>query len=137
VSQKRRKPRSFSLDFKVAAVKRLLDGENVTALSKELAVLRKDLYAWKKAYQIGGEKLLRPRGRPRKHDAALAQQAIQNASELEKARHRVLELERKVGQQELELDFFAKALRCIEQTGVQKTAQASANLSKRKHRKAH
>lgn len=136
MSQRRRKPRTFSLEFKLETVKRIVKGESVSALSKELAVLRKDLYLWKRAYQIGGEKLLRPRGRPRKHDAAIAKQAIQNASELEQARQRIVELERKIGRQELELDFFAKALRCIEQTGSQKAEPRSADSSKRKHRKA-
>jgi transposase len=35
--------RVFSRAFKLAAVRRMMAGENVTALSRELQVLRKDL----------------------------------------------------------------------------------------------
>jgi len=37
------------------------------------------------------------------------------ASELEVARKRVAELERKIGQQQLELDFFRQALRQVKE----------------------
>jgi hypothetical protein len=57
-------------------------------------------------------------------------------SELERARQRIAELERKVGKQELELDFFGKALRCVEQAEATDQLR-SANLSKRKQRKAN
>ena len=136
VSRKSRKPKVFSPEFKLKAVKRLLKGESTAALSAELSVARKDLYAWKRAYRMGGEPMLRPRGRPRKtaaEKAAVARNA--NATELERAQQRIVELERKVGQQELELDFFGKALRCIEQ--AEKTDELrSAGSSKRKQRKA-
>ena len=36
--------RNFSREFKLSAVRRMLAGENVSALARELAVLRKDLY---------------------------------------------------------------------------------------------
>ena len=135
VSQKPRKPRAFTQEFKLKAVKRLLKGESVATLSAELSVRRKDLYAWKRAYRIGGEPLLRPRGRPPKAAGRGTVPTDRHLTELEKARQRILELERKVGQQELELDFFEKALRCIEQ--AEETHELrSAGLSKRKRRKA-
>ena len=36
--------RVFSREFKLSAVRRILAGENVSALSRELKVRRKDLY---------------------------------------------------------------------------------------------
>lgn len=136
MSQRKRQARVFGVEFKLAAVKRLLKGESVSALSKEIGVLRKDLYVWKRAYQRGGESLLWPRGRPDRDRTAQARAAIKSQAELTQARQRIGELERKIGQQELELDFFEKALRCVEQTG-KPTSERSANSSKRKPRKAN
>src|SRR5262245_29830262 len=136
MSRRPRKAGVFSRAFKLRAIRRILAGESVARVSEDLKVLRKDLYLWKQAYQRGGEQLLRLRGRPRKHDAALGQVAIANATELEQARKRIGELERKVGRQELELDFFGKALRCIEQGSEQPQQQPCSALSKSARRKA-
>src|SRR6266436_4759077 len=58
--------RVFSREFKLSAVRRMLAGENVSALARELAVLRKDLYVWRDRFRGGGPDALRSRGRPRK-----------------------------------------------------------------------
>lgn len=137
MSRRVRKTRVFSRAFKLGAVRRILDGESVATVSQDLKVLRKDLYLWKQAYQRGGEQLLRSRGRPRKEDAALGQLGIANATELERARKRISELERKVGRQELELDFFDKALRCIQRSGEQPKQKLGSLLSNSGQRKAN
>jgi transposase-like protein len=130
--QKRRKNRRFSREFKIQTVERILKGENISALSRELKVLRKDLYVWRDAYQRGGEELLRSVGRPRKAAIEIS------GTELEKAQRRIAELERKVGQQELELDFFAKALKCIDETQrVEKAGDRSTSLSNSRRLKAN
>lgn len=137
MSQRRQKARRrFEVEFKLEVVKRLLRGESVSTVSKEVGVLRKDLYLWKKAYQRGGETLLRGRGRPSRQQAEMARDAEKNVSELTQARKRIEQLERKVGQQSLELDFFAKALRCVEST-AQPIAGRSVTSSKRRPRKAN
>jgi transposase-like protein len=64
-------PRIFSREFKLEAVRRILAGERIKALSQELKVLRKDLYAWRDLFRAGGAEALRPLGRPRK-DAVVA-----------------------------------------------------------------
>jgi transposase-like protein len=46
--------RVFSQAFKVTAVSRMLAGENVSALARELGVLRKDLYLWRDRFKAGG-----------------------------------------------------------------------------------
>jgi transposase len=56
---------------------------------------------------------LRTRGRPSKAEA-LAKAAVTSADDLSWATRRIAELERKVGQQHLELDFFRQALRQVE-----------------------
>ncbi len=83
---------------------------------------RKDLYVWRDRFLAGGPEALRGRGRPPKAEAASliasgakAQAAVSDtpATELEEARKRIAELERKVGQQQVDLDFFRQALQRV------------------------
>jgi transposase len=112
--------RVFSREFKLAALRRMLAGENVSALARELKLRRKLLYAWRDNFRSGGPEALRTRGRPRRvvglaaADAGASPVVVPAADELEKARRRIAALERKVGQQQLELDFFRQALRQVE-----------------------
>ena len=114
--------RVFSREFKVGIVRRMLAGENVSALARELRFSRKDLYVWRDRFLAGGPEALRGRGRPPKAEAASlvasgaqAQATAPDtpAAELEEARKRIAELERKVGQQQVDLDFFQRALRQV------------------------
>lgn len=57
-------PRSFSREFKEAAVKRMLAGESPSQLSRALTIRRKLLYQWRDRYRRGGSELLRGIGRP-------------------------------------------------------------------------
>jgi transposase len=104
--------RVFSREFKLGVVRRMLAGENVSALAREVKVLRKDLYAWRDRFRSGGPEALRGRGRPRKEVAA-RRTAEPPASPLDASSKRIAELERKVGQQQVELDFFRQALRQV------------------------
>jgi transposase-like protein len=110
-------PRIFSREFKLEAVRRILAGERIRALSQELNVLRKDLYAWRDLFRAGGAEALRPLGRPRKGAGVVAASVTERACDVAAgdiaAPARVAELERKVGQQQLELDFFRQALRRV------------------------
>ena len=110
-------PRKFSREFKLEAVRRILAGEQVRALSEELTVLRKDLYAWRKLFRAGGVEALRPLGRPRKGDGVVTSRVRERARDVAAGDiggpERIAELERKVGQQQIELDFFRQALRRV------------------------
>ena len=108
----KKRPRAFSRAFKLAAVYRMMAGEDVSALARELRVLRKDLYQWRARFRAGGPEALRGRGRPPK-SAALLTRPAEPSGELEAARKRIAELERKIGQQQLDLDFFRQALRRV------------------------
>ena len=109
----------FTQETKLAAVKRMLAGENARTLSRELPVSRKTLYDWRAKYLSGGAKALRGPGRPRDlvgvdpPPALTAAGSLPPHAELVKARARIIELERKVGRQQLELDFFQQALRQV------------------------
>jgi transposase-like protein len=114
--------RIFSREFKLSAVRRMLVGENVSALARELLVLRKDLYLWRDRFRAGGPEALRSPGRPRKvplTDPVAPSQPPPDrppdaaAAELASARRRISELEAKIGRQALELDFFQRALRQV------------------------
>jgi transposase-like protein len=118
--------RVFSRDFKLAALSRMEGGENVSALSRELKLRRKLLYEWRDAFRAGGPEALRGPGRPRKGSVVIGaksggmsggargSRAAGPSDELAAARRRIAELERKVGQQALEADFFRQALQLFE-----------------------
>lgn len=112
-------PRRFSREFKLETVRRILAGERIRAVSQELDVLRKDLYSWRKLFRAGGAEALRPLGRPRRGDGVVTARVRKRAHEVAAgdvaAPERVAELERKIGQQQLELDFFRQALRRVKE----------------------
>ena len=104
------KRRKFSREFKLSAVKRILAGESAAALSRELQVPSGHLYNWCGHFGRGGPEALRPACRPRKGFGTLD---LEPTKDLVTARKRISELERKVGQQQVELDFFQAALRQV------------------------
>lgn len=109
-----RKYRVFSPEVKLATVRRMLAGENVIALGRELRVKAKDLYRWRSKFRAGGAEALHGPGRTRKLAASPAGTlAKPPEAALAKAQRRIAELERKVGQQQVELDFFRQALRQV------------------------
>ena len=115
-------------EFKRAAVALMVPGVKISALARELGVNRQRLYEWRAAV-LAGEPRLRRVGRPRKLVEPPAQ-----ADDLPGARWRIVELERLLGQQQLELDFFREALQRIEKLrapGHAPGATASTSSSKR------
>jgi transposase len=102
--------RVFSRELKVMAVQRIQAGEKVQALAAELGVSRALLYKWWNHYERGGPEALRFTGRPRRARAPTAEPL---AAKPEGVPERIAELERKIGQQALELDFFKQALRYV------------------------
>ena len=117
----REKQAEYAMELKLAAVRRVGAGESVRAVAEELGIRRKRLYVWKDRYAELGEAGLRRQrgGRPRKEalEAGSVSEANAGRGELLAARKRIAQLERKVGQQELELDFFGEALRRIKMDG--------------------
>jgi transposase len=121
--------RVFSREFKLKIVRRMLAGENVSALARELKVLRKDLYVWRKRFRSGGPEALRGRGRPPKAGSAIVARSMtakQVASPVDGTKKRIAELERKIGQQQVELDFFRQALRQVK--GVRRPSEGLGAL---------
>jgi len=110
--------RRFGRAFKLGVVRRMAAGESGTALSRELGIKRTILYRWRDAVRDGGEEALRDGpGRPNGVEKAamvLARGPAARARDLDEARRQIVELERKVGEQQVALDFFRGALQRIE-----------------------
>jgi transposase len=130
--------RRLSREFKLAALARMAAGENVSALGRELGVRRKLLYQWRDTVRCGGAEALRGVGRPpaaerlargpvRPRVAVPAAVAVPD--ELALAQAQIAALERKIGQQVLELDFFGQALQLMEQVGRAASAPCGAAAS--------
>jgi transposase-like protein len=136
MSQEKR--RSFSREFKLSVIARLEAGESGSALALEVGVKRTIIYRWRETWRSGGAPALRSkRGRPSKLEAlemADARGVAARAGDLKEARRQIAELQRKVGQQQLDLDFFRGALRRIETSRRPDTAPGAPASSPRSRR---
>jgi transposase len=105
----------WSREFKLAAIARMETAPSMGGLAAELGIRREMLLKWRRAYEAGGAAALNLPGQ-RSGTPLVSRQRIRRepADELTAARQRIEELERKVGQQQLDLDFFRAALRHIE-----------------------
>jgi transposase-like protein len=118
-------PSRFSREFKLEALRRMEAGENVSVLARELGVSRKSIYQWRNRYRVGGSNALRGRGRmskaqhsaheerPGREKEPAKEARRASLEELARAQRRIAALERKIGQQQVELDFFQQALRQV------------------------
>ena len=139
--------RAFSTEFKERAVLRLEAGERLAALADELGIRRKLLYEWRHAYRQqgiaglnrkrgpkpGGKGSRSPPGHaspglPSGPDGAPA--AARPGGELAQAKARIAELERVIGRQQVDLDFFRKALRLTDAAPQSGIAPTSTRRSK-------
>ena len=126
-----RTPRIFTTEFKERAVLRLEGGEQATALAAELGVRRKLLYDWAKAYREQGMAgLNRKRGPKPGGRRSSPPDRVAPADPLAQAQARVAELERLVGRQQVDLDFFRRALRLADASSPSGTAPTSTRSSK-------
>jgi transposase len=100
--------------FKLRAVARMDETANITALAKELGVERKLLYIWRDKFRFGGAEALHAIGRPLNVVRFVEEAPVPSSPAAAGTEPgRIEELERKIGQQQLELDFFRAALRHV------------------------
>ena len=101
--------------FRVRAVKQMQAWANVTTLSRDLGVSRWALYRWKKIFEKEGPAglAMAPLGRPL---LGRAKRAYERLDEAEQAKVQVRELERKVGQQAVQIDFLARAFKRVKES---------------------
>ena len=107
------KNRVFLREFKAGVAQRILNGESVSALHQEYQIKRSVLYRWRDAYRKDGAAgLQRPPGRP----PGVANPPRPSASPEEAGARRAAELERKIGQQALDIDFLRRAFKRIKES---------------------
>ena len=99
--------RKFTREFKLAALKRLQTGIPVGRVARELEVNPTQLQAWKRDFEKRPTSAFSGEGRRRMEETEVA------------------ELERKVGQQAMEIDFLKGCLRQIEE--LRKSQVEAAN----------
>jgi transposase-like protein len=104
--KKTKSPQVFTREFKIAAVRRVLGGEQLGTVARKLGVSYERLWRWKKRVVEQGEQHLNKVGRPRGRGQP-------NGDEGQG--RRIEELERLVGRQQLEIGFLDKALRRVEE----------------------
>ena len=102
-----RKVRSYTAEFKLAALERWRAGESVQAVALDVGVRVDQLYRWRGKLAFGGPEALRGAGRPWPGWVSAGPSATS-------PERRIAELERQVGRQALELDFLDGALQRIE-----------------------
>ena len=115
--------RRFSREFKVAAVRRVIEGEPTGAVARDLDIKFRLLWDWKKRVKEKGEEHLHELGRPKGPRSEKSEEASQQ--------RRIAELERLVGRQQMEIRFLAKALRQVEERRQQKKNAGGVASSKR------
>ena len=122
------KNRVFTREFKEGVAQRILNGESVSALHQEVQIKRSVLYRWRDAYRKDGAAgLQRPVGRP----PGVPNPPRPVASPEEAAARRAAELERKIGQQALDIDFLRRAFKRVKESRRKNTA-AGATASTEK-----
>lgn len=89
--------RKFSREFKLSAVGRLRAGQSAAEVARALEVNPGDLYRWRRELDAYGERAFQGNGQKRAEEDQVA------------------ELERKIGQQALEIDFLKRALQRFEE----------------------
>ncbi|WP_028004203.1 helix-turn-helix domain-containing protein [Sinorhizobium meliloti] len=126
-------------DQKLELLQRMEAGETVSKLADEVGISRQRLYEWRDHLRLRGNLKSRRRGRPAKGaggvDGAFPLQSAVDPpapqeKALTKARRRIRELEQKVGQQQLALDFFREALRHFEEDHRRSSAPGEMGSSK-------
>ncbi len=120
--------RVHSAEFKRAAVERMLRSDNVRALCRELGLRPCVLYRWRDAYEAkGAAGLITTPGRPRRPEWIGDAAPVAPAS----SEVRIQELERKIGEQALDLDFLQRAFKRVKASQRKSTA-AGATASTEK-----
>ena len=130
-----KKHRQFTEEQKRAAVSRVAGGEAVSTVAGAIGADRRRLYEWCQQYQEGGPEALRGTGRPRREASSARGRSWQDApDEASAARRQIAELQRKIGEQQVVLDFFRRALRHIEETRRAPTGRGGAASTKSSRR---
>jgi transposase len=130
---KKKKARSFSIEFKQEAVRRMAQATTIVGLANELGVRRKLLYQWRDQFVGEGRLgLERRKGRPPGSRSQSLSPPEPSAAEL-----RIAELEQLLGRKQLEVDFLKRAFEQVRGAASSRTSDGgmgSIAVSKRRSR---
>jgi transposase-like protein len=119
--------RVFTREFKLNVVRRILKGESVSALHHELQIKRSLLYRWRDAFRKeGAAGLQRRAGRP---PGVADPPSVASAEEV--VARRMANLERKIGQQALDIDFLRRAFKRVKESRPKNTAAGAKASTER------
>jgi transposase len=125
--------RTFTPEFRVEVARRIEQGESVSKLYRELGIKRSVLYRWHDAYRKeGASALARAVGRPPGVPNPATPKPGVSAEEA--LRQQITALERKVGQQAVQLDFFKRAFKRVKGSS-RPSGNVGATASTRRSRK--
>lgn len=109
--------RKFTKEFKQTAVRRLQSGQSIAEVARALEVNPSELHRWRRELQEHGERAFSGVGKKRGEES------------------RVAELERKIGQQAMEIDFLKRALQHVEEQRLLRALNNGAPSTNRSGRK--
>jgi transposase len=109
--------RKFSKEFKQTAVRRLQSGQSVGEVARALEVHPSDLQRWRRELNQHGERAFSGVGKKRAEES------------------RIGELEGKIGQQAMEIDFLKRALQHVEEQRLLRALNNGAPSTSRSRRK--
>ncbi len=109
--------RLFTQEFKLAAIRRLEQGVSIGEVARGLEVNPNVLHRWRREFRQGPGNAFPGNGKPRWSEG------------------RVAELERKVGQQALEIDFLKGCLQRVEEQRMLQALAGNPRSSGRSKKK--
>jgi transposase len=110
--------RKFSKEFKQTAVRRLEGGQSVAEVARALEVHPSDLHRWRREMEEYGERAFSGVGKKRAEAS------------------REAELERKIGQQAMEIDFLKRALQHVEEQRLLRALSNGAPSTNKSRKKS-
>ena len=105
--------RQFNKEFKLAAVRRLEQGVSIAEAARALEVSPSVLQRWRTEFRQGSGNAFPGNGKPRWSEG------------------RIAELEQKVGQQTMEIDFLKKCLQRVEEQRMLRTLTGNPPSTRR------
>jgi transposase len=109
--------RKFSKEFKQTAINRLNSGQTAAEVARALEVHPSDLHRWRRELQEHGDRAFSGAGKRRAEETKIA------------------ELERKIGQQTVEIDFLKRALQHVEEQRLLRALSNGAHSTTRSRKR--
>jgi transposase-like protein len=111
--------RKYTQEFKLAAVRRLEMGASIAEVARACEVNPNVLHRWRREFREGVERAFPGLGKKRAEESQVA------------------ELERKIGQQTVEIDFLRRVLQQVEEARRLQALHPSAPSTRRSPKKAN